>query len=366
MNSSKILLLTSEFPPQPGGIGTHAHQLASELSKKGKEVTVVADIRSSNGIEEEAFDRKQTFKIIRVQRHKRIWKTYIHRIKVAKKLLSKHEIVLASGKFSLWTAGFLRLIRKRRFVAVVHGTELSLPGFWAPRFTRWSLARFDVIISVSHFTQSLLPKLKTVPKVVIPNGFIAPRSLELTHKRKNADVLRLITIGNVTERKGQHNVVGALPLLRKRFSEVEYHIVGLPSERENIIWLAEKLDVIDCLIFHGRVSEEEKWSLLKNSDIFMMLSENTDRGDVEGFGIAILEANALGLPAIGSLGCGIEDAIDSGSSGILVEGKNPDQVEQAVIAVMDDLPAFSSRAKQWSEQFTWSIIIQKYEKALYL
>ena len=47
-------------------------------------------------------------------------------------------------------------------------------------------------------------------------------------------------------------------------------------------------------------------------------SSPTATGDVEGFGIAILEANALGIPAIGALGCGIEDAIENYSSGILI------------------------------------------------
>ena len=38
------------------------------------------------------------------------------------------------------------------------------------------------------------------------------------------------------------------------------------------------------------------------SDIFIMMSEMTESGDVEGFGIAIIEANSLGLPSIGTLG----------------------------------------------------------------
>ena len=54
----KILFITSELPPQPGGIGTHAHQLAKYLSRT-YQITVLADQRSGAGEEERIFDLKQ-------------------------------------------------------------------------------------------------------------------------------------------------------------------------------------------------------------------------------------------------------------------------------------------------------------------
>ena len=60
------------------------------------------------------------------------------------------------------------------------------------------------------------------------------------------------------------------------------------------------------------------------ADISLYLSfsasdKATDKGEGEGFGIALLEANALGIPTIGALGSGIEDAIADGVSGKLIE-----------------------------------------------
>ena len=59
------------------------------------------------------------------------------------------------------------------------------------------------------------------------------------------------------------------------------------------------------------------------SDVFVMLSSPTSTGDVEGFGIAIIEANALSLPSIGAKDCGIEDALEirDGIYGILSDTK---------------------------------------------
>mgnify|MGYP003346336418 CR=1 FL=1 len=62
----------------------------------------------------------------------------------------------------------------------------------------------------------------------------------------------------------------------------------------------------------------------------MMLSERQPDGDIEGFGIAILEANYYGLPAIGASDCGIEDAIDEGNTGHKVPYHDAEKITTAL------------------------------------
>ena len=152
----------------------------------------------------------------------------------------------------------------------------------------------------------------------------------------------------------------ALPLLIDKYPDLEYHIVGIPTEKEYISNLSKDLGVFNHIIFHGKVSEKIKWKLLDSSSIFIMLSENTSYGDVEGFGIAILEANSLGIPSIGSKGCGIEDAINGGKSGILIDAHHPESVFYAVNKINKDYPEFSENAIRWSEKFRWNKIIKQY------
>ena len=96
----------------------------------------------------------------------------------------------------------------------------------------------------------------------------------------------------------------------------------------------------------------------------MMLSENMSNGDFEGFGIAVLEANALGLPAIGSKKSGIADAIKDGFNGKLVSPHNPFEIKEAVLEILNDYEKFSIQAKQWALQFQWEYIIPKYINVL--
>jgi phosphatidylinositol alpha-1,6-mannosyltransferase len=105
-------------------------------------------------------------------------------------------------------------------------------------------------------------------------------------------------------------------------------------------------------------SRQELFRAFASADLFVMLSENQKNGDLEGFGIAILEANAFGLPAIGASGCGIEDAI-SPESGILIDGNDASAMVHAMERILENKQAFSKGARHWAEQHNWAELIKE-------
>lgn len=352
--------MTSEFPPQPGGIGNHAYHLALQLQQNGYEVTVLADMRSKDGIEEDTFDMNLPIKVVRVKRYRLLLRTYLRRMQLARRLIRSHTILLFSGKFSLFALNWLYSSNlQRKWFAIIHGSELLLPNRKQRSWVHSALEKADAVIAVSNYTASLVKLMNLKALHIIPNGFDNGGRIE-TFKTHYGDTIKLITVGNVTERKGQHNVVKALPELLKTYPDLEYHLVGLPTEKDSLVALANSLNVGNRLHFHGRVSDEEKVSLLRDSSIFIMLSERTLKGDVEGFGIAILEANAMGIPAIGSQGTGIEDAISSGVSGALVDANDPIAIRNAITTIEGAYKMYSEGAVTWSRHFTWDVIIQRY------
>ncbi|SRX75612.1 glycosyltransferase family 4 protein [Aequorivita antarctica] len=359
---TKILILTSEFPPQPGGIGNHAYNLAKGLQANGFKVQLVCDTRSEMGEEERKFDRDLTFEVIRIPRKRIILFSYLKRIITAFSLVSKNEIVLCTGKFSLWLGALLSFFFRRKLIAIIHGSEVQLPNSILRKLTDYSLKRFHNIIAVSNYTKTLVKHLELKNVEVVPNGF--ELKVNADTQDKNEPVPVLITVGNVTQRKGQQNVINALPLLLKKYPDLKYHIVGIPTEMEKLEKLALNLGVEEAIVFFGKVSENRKIELLLEADIFVMLSETTQTGDVEGFGIAILEANALGVPAIGAIGCGIEDAIKDGASGKLINNKDPEQLAEALKKILNDYETYFNGAKTWSHDFTWEKVIKSYLKVL--
>ena len=74
----KIIIISTEFPPGPRGIGSHAYSLTEALSNKGWEMDVFTcgDYSSKQTIVD--FDRKQSFKIHRFRR--KGWLTYFYRL----------------------------------------------------------------------------------------------------------------------------------------------------------------------------------------------------------------------------------------------------------------------------------------------
>lgn len=359
-----ILILSSEFPPLPGGIGNHALHLALSLQKEGKEVTVITDQRSKKIDDDIVFDAPLPIKVQRIKRHSMVLFTYWSRIFQTIKTVNPNKKItlISSGKFSLWLGAFVKLLFSRsKCVAVIHGSEIYAGGTLSKRITKWSLSQFDSLVAVSEFTKNLA--LETNPNLkitVINNGFAFP---EMENNNPNF-VLKgnpaIVTVGNVSYRKGQQNVINALPLLKEKYPEIHYHIIGIPTEKNTFEALAKSLHVHKNVIFHGAMSNHDLKQVVSSSKVFFMLSDHLKNGDVEGFGIAVLEANFLGLPAIGSKNSGITDAIKEGCSGKLVNPHDTTEIALAFYEIMTHYNHYATESKQWSKHFDWNIIIKKY------
>jgi len=353
----KILLITSEFPPQPGGIGQHAYDLAYHLAQT-EYVVVLADQRSSDGNEEADFDAQQNFQVKRTTRYALLLFTYIKRLILAINLANKIDVVLVSGKFSLWQGGLIRLLKYKPIIAIIHGTEVLLANTYFKKLTDRCLQSFDHVIAVSNYTLGLVDHLGIKNTSVIPNGIRLDH--QLSQKAQASQEVQLITVGNLTQRKGQHNVIRALPRLVEKYPTLKYHCVGIPTDKEQLIQLADQLKVRNHIVFHGRVNNQDKERLLQQADIFMMLSERTECGDVEGFGIAILEANQFGTPAVGSISSGVEDAIQDGYSGFLVDPHHSQAVVKAVESILENYEFYSQHSASRVKAFDWKHIIYDY------
>ena len=357
-----MLIVTSEFPPQPGGIGNHASNLAKQLHKNGYHIEVITDQRSQSGNEEALFDTDLGFKVHRIALRKWRLLMYVKRIRWMLKTIATVDVVIASGKFSLWSVAFGSLFFNKQYLAVLHGTEVNFKNFLLKQSIHLALKRFNKLIAVSKFTKSLVPSLSYKIEV-IPNGFDI-ETFNKTNANKDHEILKgfpnLITVGNVTERKGQLQVIKHLPDVLQQYPEIHYHCVGIPTLKENFLQIAKNLKVDKHVTFYGRVSDDLLKNFMQASDIFVMLSQHTKTGDVEGFGIALIEANYLGLPCIGSKGCGIEDAIKDSYSGRLIQSESQTAFIEAIDDILAHYKTYVEQSKEWASIHSWDRIIKQY------
>ena len=354
-------MITSEFPPLPGGIGNHAYSLSKYLQHSSYQISVVTDFRSIK--DDERFDSQQKFTTHRITR---TILTPFERIFRAFSLARNNQAIICSGKFSLWIGGMLKIFfQNKKYIAILHGSEIKAGGKFSQQLTQWSLKHFDEIIAVSNFTKMFAHKHNPDLKiVVINNGFDV---IEMDKNSAEHLILgspKIVTVGNLTYRKGQNNVIKALPFLKSKFPEIHYHCIGIPTEEKAFLQLANRLNVAKNITFHGALTTYDLVAVVQKSDVFVMLSDILENGDFEGFGIAILEANALGKPAIGSNNSGITDTIKSGFSGELVNPHNQEEILQALVKMMNNYNFYSTNAIQWSTEFTWDKVGRKYIEIL--
>src|SRR5207237_1031863 len=118
----------------------------------------------------------------------------------------------------------------------------------------------------------------------------------------------LLTVGSITPRKGQDVVVRALGSLDRR-PLVHYAVAGRENDRGGLRDLVAQLGLQSRVHLRGTVPADDLAALYTACDIYVTTSRRTADGDVEGFGIAVVEAALCGRPAIVSSGSGLTDAV---------------------------------------------------------
>ncbi len=123
--------------------------------------------------------------------------------------------------------------------------------------------------------------------------------------------IRLLTVGRLSIEKGHHIVIEALSVLANTHPLIEYHIVGSGPEMQNLTELASEYGMTDRVIFHGVKTGDKLRDILSSAHIFILPSL------METQGVVLQEAQASGLPVIGSRVGGIPEVIADNETGLL-------------------------------------------------
>lgn len=233
-----------------------------------------------------------------------------------------------------WLPGFAAAILPRRMrgslTLLAHGTELDVRGGSArDRAMRFVFHRADRVVANSAAVAERVRTLGLARdvNVVYPGVDAAPLA------RRPAPVPTVVFVGRLVARKGADRLIDAIALLRPR--EIFLHVVGDGPEYAALVERARAAGVADRVRFSGAVDDAARNDALAEAWCFAMPARR-EGGDIEGFGIAYLEAAVAGLAAIGGRNCGAEDAIEDGVTGLLVEGTDTRAIADAIVTLIDD------------------------------
>lgn len=286
---------------------------------------------------------------------------------------TRPDVILFS---SMVTASLAVPLRRRIGVPMVtinHGQDVTLPNPLYQWFVPKVFRALDGVISVSQATREACVQRGMDPGkgVALPNGFEPEAHADLPPREEarrqvesaisaGLDGKRvLLSVGRLVRRKG--HAWFAEHVMPRLDADVVYLVVGEGPERPAIEAAVERSGMRTRVRLMGRQGDAMLRSVYSAADLFVMPNVPVP-GDMEGFGVVLLEANAAGLPAVAADLEGIRDVIDNGHNGVKVPTADAEAWSDAVrTALARNRDEAGARAKAFvHERFAWNHVAGRY------
>jgi phosphatidyl-myo-inositol dimannoside synthase len=243
-----------------------------------------------------------------------------------------------------------------KYGVIVHGGDLlkELHAIHHSRFARRTakalLSSAVSVVANSQWTREQAQKVlrelgldplaehvKLVPLGTDPEQFrpgLDAREVRARY-RLNGDPW-VITVARLETYKGVDTALKAVAECRRGGLDVNYLVVGGGKKRSTYVKLAEELAITDAVRFVGNVPDQDLPALLNAATAYVGVSRRADGTRVEGFGIALAEASACGLPVIAGRSGGLAEAVHDGETGLVVDPDDPAAVVAALKRLLED------------------------------
>ena len=254
-------------------------------------------------------------------------------------------------------------------VAIAHGQDVTLPNKYYQKLLRKVFSQLDMVAPVSSATADECYKRGADYVRVVPNGIAINRFDESTideewlPQAKND--LILLSVGRHVKRKGFQWFVEEV--MTQTPEGVQYWLIGDGPETQNIHEAVGKFGLPGIVKILGKVSEETLAAAYQKADLFIMPNIPVE-GDMEGFGVVMIEANLMSTPVLAADLEGIRDVVAEKQNGFLL----PSGDEQAFLDHIVDfkehprkLSSLKKKSKAYVEEtFSWESVAEQFEKAL--
>jgi phosphatidyl-myo-inositol dimannoside synthase len=356
----RLLLLTPDYPPAPGGIQVVAERLVEGLERF--ETRTVA----LGGAGAHEYDATRAAQVRRVgagpvPHSGRV--ALLNAVALGEALRFRPDVVLSMHLVASPAAAAVKRTFGTPVAQYFHAEEIGA----RPRLAAFAAEQADAVIAVSAYTAELVAARTAAPVAitVIPNGvdLVPAAPAELCERPT------FVTVARIQERyKGHDVLVRALALVRAKVPQVQWVVIGDGSLRAGVEQLADAYGVADAARFLGAVSDEERDSWLARSQLLAMPSRLPAGGFAgEGFGIAFLEAAAHGRPVVAGNVGGTTDAVIDGVTGLLVDPCDQLAVAEAITRLLLD-PGLAERlgraGRERAESLAWPLIAARVQALL--
>ncbi len=243
------------------------------------------------------------------------------------------------------------------------GDAFALQGGVLPALKRWTLNRADAWTSNTAATATAAGASR--PAIVIPMGVEFDRFADgdpgnLIPLKAGRPLI--LFVGRLVEKKGVGDLLDAFARLGPAL-DCRLWIVGDGEQRPVLEAKARRLGLGENVRFWGRRPHQELPAFYAAADLFVAPSVTDRRGDTEGQGVVFLEAMASATAVIATHTGGIEEVIEDGRHGLLVEPGDPHALAAAMTRLLcdDDLRrrlAWEGRCQ--ARSYDWAVIGRRF------
>lgn len=352
-----ILIFTTDYKPARGsGIANLTTFLAGQWDAMGETVVVLAP--KAKGYKE--FDRLQNFATYRftnilVLREITCFFMMLY-------ILRKHAIQTIVNM--IWLPGgalsfLLNLIVKIPYHVLVYGADIVHKAPAHPSLKHRIRSRMrgvkqkvfknaSKVFAISGYTKQLLKhyavsenKIRIVYPACVPFTVFHP-SLDgdaVKSKFAPGNEKLILSVGRMDFYKGHDGVIRALSTLRDKTAPFHYVLIGKGPEKHNLQNLVRTLHMESHVSFAGEVNDRDLPLYYAACDLFVFPSlEIEEAGEMEGFGIVLVEAMACKKPVISGISGGTREVVIHEESGLLVNAGDTEKLAGAIKRMLCDEP----------------------------
>jgi glycosyltransferase involved in cell wall biosynthesis len=298
--------------------------------------------------------------------------------------------VRRGGRWTVYFWALLWLLRKRNRIDVVIDCQNGIPFFsplvtakwtkvvlvvhhvhdaqfavhfppWLARIGRWlegpaanRVYRRATTVAVSRSTvRAMRQRLAWRGRIfVVPNGMDQPPPGEGSRSAQPS----LVCLGRLVTHKRVDRLIGIVGSLRDELPGLRLHVIGRGPDEDALREAAAQFG--DSVVVHGYVDDSTKSALLREAWLNVTLS------DGEGWGLAVIEAAAHGVPTLCREVDGLRDSVRHGETGWLVrDGEDiGEALDEALelLARPDAAAAIAADCRAWAARFDWATSGQKF------
>ena len=196
------------------------------------------------------------------------------------------------------------------------------------------------------------------PIHIVPNGVESPPRGE----RERSATPSIAVVTRLVPHKRLHLLVEAVPALLRSWPGLRVDIAGTGPARARLLAQVRGLGLERVVHLPGRVTEQGKYDLLSHAWLTVAPSL------AEGWGLTVLEANALGTPAVAYDVPGLRDSVCDGQTGWLVPAGRG--LETALANALDSVAdpaaqrAIAGQCQRWAGRFSWDASAERLARVL--